>query len=113
MDHYNLNKLLESYAKQPLPFAPENLTQNVWREIRLRRDMKHDHFKAFCVWFQNFWLEPQILFAALILACLIGFSMASFQQTNSKSLMVQGALELKVFSSFAEEMPSTLLAKKL
>jgi len=99
MDPSPLDKLLGDYRDRPLPQAPQNLRENVWREIRLRKNVSPTSafdFAEFLVWVRQ---QMGILVApALALALLVSIGWTEAIHQTAPAPNIQQALGLQVFS---------------
>jgi hypothetical protein len=99
MDHRELEELITRYRNSPVPEAPKNLQENVWREIRLRQSASPSaafDFDEFLGWFcrrMTFLAVP-----ALALTLLISVSWTTLANQPASPPSVQRALGLDVFS---------------
>ena len=102
----DLDILLKQFASHPIPPAPKNLEDAVWREIRRRRDapVRASLFDrlAFQVW-QRYFAAGAVT-AALVFGGAFGWLSAPEASTAQPAAL---ALNLGVFS---EHSPATRLA---
>jgi hypothetical protein len=102
-----LDNLLKEYASRPIPLPPSNLEDDVWREIRLRRERPvPDSFfdwLAACVWRVHF------ASASVVAAVALGAGFAWLDPNASASQPVSHALQLQVFSEHSPTLRLTSL----
>jgi hypothetical protein len=107
MNGNDLNEALKRISGNPIPTPPANMSQNVWREIRLRRGSlpTREGFFESCV---NALLRPRWALSAATMA--IGISITFGLLENANASNAHASLDLNVFSATAPTLPSTLLA---
>ena len=102
-----LDKLLKEYASRPIPPPPGDLEDDVWREIRLRRNTPvRDSFfdwLAACVW------RAHVASASAIAAVVLGAGFAWLDLKASVSQPISHALSLNVFSEHSPTLRLTTL----
>jgi hypothetical protein len=102
-----LDKLLNEYASRPSPPLPSNLDDDVWREIRLRRERPvRDSFfdwLAARVWRAHF------ASGSVVAAIALGAGFAWFDPNASAAQPVSHALNLHVFSEHSPTLRLTTL----
>ena len=102
-----LDKLLKEYASRPPPLPPSNLEDDVWREIRLRRERPvRDSFfdwLAARVWRAHF------ASASVVAAVVLGTGFAWLDLKASVSQPISHALSLNVFSEHSPTLRLTTL----
>ena len=102
-----LDKLLKEYASRPTSPPPGNLEDDVWREIRLRRERPvRDSFfdwLAACVW------RAHVASASVIAAVVLGAGFAWLDPNASAAQPVSHALNLHVFSEHSPTLRLTSL----
>ena len=102
-----LDKLLKEYASRPTSLPPSNLEDDVWREIRLRRERPvRDSFfdwLAACVW------RAHVASASVIAAAVLGAGFAWLDLKASAVQPVFHALNLHVFSEHSPTLRLTSL----
>ena len=102
-----LDKLLKEYASRPTSLPPSNLEDDVWREIRLRRQRPvRDSFfdwLAACVW------RGHVASASVIAAVVLGAGFAWLDFKASAVQPVSHALNLHVFSAHSPTLRLTSL----
>ena len=100
-----IDDLLNAYAKQPLPTAPDRFTADVWKDIEHRR---HRGFGALLGLNWRELLErPRLTLSALGLALLAGLLPAIAARSADHALLARDSLHFEVFSP---DMPSVLVA---
>ena len=106
MDNHRLDKLIGRYKEgAAVPCPPANLSQNVWREIRLRQSgpvssaLRHSEFLE---WFCGRMTMLAVPTLALVLVMSVGFTSLIGQTTSPQR--VQQALGLNVFSHQASPL---------
>jgi len=110
MDSHNLDELLSGYKAAAMPRPPTNLTQNVWREIRLRQSTPVSSalkYNDFLNWFRRSMASLIAPALAMALFMSIGLTLLNTQATPHQR--VQQALGLDVFSH--QSSPLTRLAQ--
>ncbi|HEY5704822.1 MAG TPA: hypothetical protein VIS96_04540 [Terrimicrobiaceae bacterium] len=102
-----LDELLKEYASRPIPLPPHNLEDDVWREIRLRRERPvPDSFfdsLAACVWRVHF------ASASVVAAVALGAGIAWVDPNANAVQPVSRALNLHVFSEHSPTLRLTSL----
>jgi hypothetical protein len=102
-----LDKLLKEYASRPIPPPPGDLEDDVWREIRLRRErpVPNSFFDwlAACVW------RAHVASASAIVAVVLGVGLAWIDPNASAAQPVSHALNLNVFSEHSPTLRLTIL----
>jgi hypothetical protein len=100
-----IDDLLNAYAKQPLPTAPDRLTANVWTDIEQRRR------RGFGALLGLNWREllerPRLALSALGLALLAGLLPAVAARSADHALLARDSLHFEVFSP---DVPFVLVA---
>jgi hypothetical protein len=90
-----LDKLLKQYASRPTPPPPGNLEDDVWREIRLRRNTPVPEslfdWLAASVW------RAHVASASVIAAIVLGVGFAWLDLKASAAQPISNALNLHVF----------------
>lgn len=109
MEEKQLDTLLKQLQERPIPSLPSNISQNVWREIRIRQSQK----KTWWDFLPQCFFTQRILSAGLAIACVVGIGSGIFLAEVSQSNRARGALDLQVFLSAPPDLPSTLLAQSL
>jgi hypothetical protein len=102
-----LDKLLKQYASRPTPPPPGNLEDDVWREIRLRRNTPvpeslFDRLAA-CVW------RAHVAAASVIAAVVLGVGFAWLDLKANAAQPISHALNLYVFSEHSPTLRLTSL----
>jgi hypothetical protein len=95
-----LEQTLASYARQPLPPCPEQLTAEVWRDIERRRHKSiwSRHFPLLD-WHELFG-EPRLTVVALGFAVMIGVVPAvMFSRTENVKRLARQSMHFEVFSA--------------
>lgn len=110
MDEALLDQLLQQGREKRSAGLPGAFSQNVWREIRLRRSQSEETAGRIELW--GWLLRPQMVVAALALAITVGISVGR-QQYMSSAAQTHAALDLQVFGESSAALPSTLLASTL
>jgi hypothetical protein len=95
-----LDKLLQAYAAQPGPAAPEQLVTDVRRAILRRRQPFWSRLLPILDWREVF-AEPRLIAAALALALAVGVLPAAFVARKAHSQIVTESLHFEVFSTLA------------
>ena len=104
-----LDDTLASYARQPLPPGPEQLTADVWRDIELRR-RKSVWSRLFPLldW-QELFAEPRLAVPALACALAIGILPAVFSaRAHEEQRLARQSIHFNVFSTPAATQFTTL-----
>ena len=100
-----IDDLLSSYAKQPLPTAPDRFTADVWKDIEQRKR------RGFGALLGLNWREllerPRLAFSAFALALAAGLLPAVVSRSADHALLARDSLHFEVFSPDA---PSVLIA---
>lgn len=109
MEEKQLDALLKQLQGRSVPSLPLNISQNVWREIRIRQSQQ----KTLWDFFPQFFFSPRVLSAGLAIACVVGIGSGILLTEFSKPSNARGALDLQVFLSAPPDLPSTLLAQHL
>ena|SRR5258708_4561921 len=110
MDPHSFENLLERYKGTGIPHPPANLSQNVWREIRLRQGIPLSsvlHDNEFLAWFRGSLATLVAPALALTLFMSVGLTVLTNQTTSTQR--IQQALGLNVFSH--QSSPLTRLAQ--
>ena len=99
-----LDKLLKEYASSPTPLPPSNLEDDIWREIRLRREgpLRDSFFD----WLAARLWNPHVAFASVVAAIALGAGVSWLNPRASAPQRISLALNLRVFS---EESPTLRL----
>jgi hypothetical protein len=104
-----LDKLLKQYTSRPTPPPPGNLEDDVWREIRLRRNTPVPEslfdWLAACVW------RAHVASASVIAAVVLGAGFAWLDLNPSAAQPVFHALSLHVFSEHSPTLRLTSLSQ--
>lgn len=108
MNENELEDLLRLHREKPLPRPPGNLAQNVWREIRRRREAG----EGWLAWLLEPICQPRVVACALALAVMTGAGW-SLKAASADPPKARAALELQVFSPVSPSLPSTLLHASL
>jgi hypothetical protein len=102
-----LDKLLNEYASRPTSLPPSNLEDDVWREIRLRRNTPVPEslfdWLAGCVW------RAHVASASVIAAVVLGAGFAWLDLNASAAQPISHALNLHVFSEHSPTLRLTSL----
>jgi len=108
MESDNLQDALKKLAARRIPELPANFQQNVWREIRSRKNAQVRE----SVWdmLMATLLRPEWAFSAATIAVLISVSFG-VAETSASRYAAHKSLDLGVFSAEAPTLPSTLLAR--
>lgn len=109
MEEKQLDSLLIQIQERQVPSLPSNISQNVWREIRIRQSQHKNGWD----FLPEFLLSPRILSSGLAIAFAVGIGSGIFMTELPPSNGTRGALNLQVFSSLSPDLPSTLLAQNL
>ncbi|MES2570851.1 MAG: hypothetical protein V4710_12465 [Verrucomicrobiota bacterium] len=107
MDQSALDRLLEQRRKKSVPALPGAFSQNVWREIRLRKAESESSVNPVSFW--SWLFQRQHVLAVLLGAMLVGVGIGS-RSSVSPASQTHEALDLQVFGGNSEALPSTLLA---
>jgi hypothetical protein len=110
MDNHRLDKLLNRYGASDVPRPPANLSQNVWREIRLRQSTPVSsalRYSEFLTWFRGSLLS--LVAPALVVALFMSVGLTMLKGQVTPHQRVQQALGLQVFSN--QTSPLTRLAQ--
>jgi hypothetical protein len=109
MKSNDLDDALQAYRRVGLPSAPANLSQNVWREIRLRQAAPSPWMglDGFLAWFRAGGSSLAGATLALAMLTSVGLTLVAGQPTHQQQ--VRQALGLNVFSHQA--YPLTRLAE--
>ncbi len=110
MDEKSLDQLLRQRGDAVHSSLPPNFQQNVWRQIRLRREASGSAFPVDSLW--QWLLRPQLVAAGLAVALFVGIGLGS-RQPDRLALNTRHALNLDVFGAAAPTLPSTMLASNL
>lgn len=102
MNKYHLDELLGNYAKTSAPPLPGSFSQNVLREIRLRKASQQES-PGWLSEIYNGIFHPRLLTASLALAIVVAIAIPSTLSSSSPSRAAT-SLGLDVFSS--AELPS-------
>ena len=107
MNRNDLNEALKRLSENQVPTPPANISQNVWREIRARRDSRptREGFFEDCV---NALLRPRWALSAATMA--VGISVAFSVLEGVTAANAHASLDLNVFSATAPTLPSTLIS---
>lgn len=97
MNKYHLDELLENYAKKSAPPLPGSFSQNVLREIRLRKAAQQES-PGWLSEIYSWVFHPRLLTASLSLAIIVAVLIPSIIPSPSSSQAAHG-LGLDVFSS--------------
>jgi hypothetical protein len=102
-----LDKLLKEYASRPIPPPSGDLEEDVWREIRLRRNTPVSEpffdWLAACVW------RARVASASAIVAVALGAGLAWLDPNASAAQPVSHPLNLNVFSEHSPTLRLTTL----
>lgn len=112
MKHDPLEQTLASYARQPLPPCPEQLTADVWRDIeRRRQESVWSRLFPLLDWHELFG-EPRLAVVALGFAVMIGVvpAVVLSRAENTKRLARQ-SMHFEVFSANSSAQFATLFAE--
>ena len=109
MDQQSLDKLLCSYASEPLRAKLEFRDTDVWREIARKKQRRN-----WASWLVEGWqsviLEPQLAVAALILAVFVGVVPSVLhERPKAEHILAQQSLHLDVFSTNSSAFSASLL----
>jgi len=107
MNRNDLNEALKQISEHRVPTPPANISQNVWREIRLRRGPMptREGFFEGCV---NALLRPRWALSAASMA--VGISITFGVLEGATVANAHTSLDLNVFSATAPTLPSTLIS---
>ena len=110
MDEKSLDDLLRQRRETTTPALSSSFSQDVWREIRLRRASETGAVGTLSIWP---WLwRPQYIAAVLAVATLVGIGLG-IRPRERMATRTEQALHLEVFGAAAPTLPSTLLASNL
>jgi len=110
MDNRNLDKLLAEIRQSKAPPLPGSFASDVLREIRLRRAASTND--SGWVSALLLWCRPSVLTAVLTVTVTVGLVLPGFDMARSTNQSRAAAnLDLNIFSPFASNLPSGLLAK--
>jgi hypothetical protein len=102
-----LDKLLKEYASRPTPPPRGDLEDDVWREIRLRRNTpvceSFFDWMAACVW------RAHVASASVVAAVVLGGGLAWLNPNASAAQPISHALNLHVFSEHSPTLRLTTL----
>jgi len=104
MNDRKFDDLLKSYSDSPVPALPGSFTQDVLREIRMRKRPEESWLSEISALL----FRPRLMAASLSLAILIGVLLPTMAGT-SKSTLAAKSLGLEIFSDSG--MPSGLLSQ--
>jgi hypothetical protein len=110
MSDSKLDDLLARLGRRDPSSLPGSFSQDVLREIRLRKSERADTLPPWRAGLIQFWLRPQSFALAVTAAVMIGAMLPLAWQTDDTAQIIEG-LDLNVFSSSAPNAPSGLLAK--
>ena len=101
-----LDKLIKNYASRATPSPPGNLEEDVWREIRLRREASSrmsllDRLAA-CLW------QKHLAYASGVAAVALGVGLA-WLSLDARAQATSDALNLQVFSERSPTLRLTSL----
>lgn len=107
-----LEQMLASYARQPLPPAPEQLTADVWRDIEHRRQKSvWSHRFPLLDWHELFG-EPRLTVVALGFAVMIGMVPAAmFTRSENAKRLARQSIHFEVFSANSPAQLATIFAE--
>jgi hypothetical protein len=108
MNDRNLDELLRNYADCPVPSLPGSFTQDVLREIRLRKTSPRPAES----WLSELYtlvFRPGFLAASFSLAIMVGIAFPAMMRPTNPSA-IASSLGLDVFSRSMTELPSGTLA---
>ena len=91
-----LDKLLSEYASRPTPPPQGNLEDDVWREIRIRRETAVR--ESFFDWLAAYVWRAHFASASVVAAIALGAGFAWFDPNASAAQPVSHELNLHVFS---------------
>jgi hypothetical protein len=107
-----LEQTLASYARQPLPPCPNQLTADVWRDIERRRE-KSVWSRLFPLldWHELF-AEPRLAVVALGFAVMIGVvPTVIFSRAENVKRLARQSMHFEVFSASSPTQFATMLAE--
>ena len=110
MDQPSLDRLLQQRRDKASASLPGAFSQNVWREIRMRKSERTESSSPFALW--GWLLRPQMVVAAMVLSVGVGIGLGSRSQMSERT-QARSALNLEVFGDASPALPSTLLAARL
>jgi hypothetical protein len=108
MNDRNFDELLRKYADSPVPSLPGSFTQDVLREIRLRKESSR-HAESWFSEIYTLFFRPGPLVATFSLVALVALSYPSIMSSASSATAVS-SLGLDVFSHSTIHLPSELLS---
>ncbi len=110
MKNHDFDDLLAELRQSKAPPLPGSFSANVLRDIRLKRASgtpEPSWVSALLLW-----CRPSVLAAVLTLTVAVGLVLPGIDMARSSDQsMATASLDLNIFSPFASNLPSGLLAK--